>query len=1018
MRFRSQFYACILVFFVLLFPLTSVYAQLDTEYWMPPVWLPSDSGPSGFGGQFAPTELVISTAYETAEVTVSLSDGTLVSNGTARRGEPLIVDLSDDTDAPEDVLGMTYEANTAESNKGLRITSDVPVQVVYRNTSSLTQNLSPLKGVRALGTDFWVGSQTRVSDLKYGKDDIHFVSVMATEDNTEVTFVSPDPAGSFAVDGGFVPTVTVTLNKNQTYLVRNSNNDTPTNNTAFDDGRVVIVGDNRTKNLAGTHVTSSKPVAVMGGGQHLLYEGMMGDNADSGIDQIVPITSGIYDMIGTQYVLVRGGTQLEQTDDGSGGIVNDPDDSTDYAIIIATEDGTTVRVDGVDQSVTLNTGDIYEFILAGGREALGTPFYVETSKTAYLYHVSGLQLHELGMSVVPTIDCAGSQYIAFNRFNNANATIDYDNTVNIIAPTSAFGSMVINGQEYATYLNDPVADRRFNGLRDVAPGPDGESWSTATFNYPPDDSSTLEITADDFFHVGVVVGGTEGGTYGYLSNFARNVDVLDPDLLPLRVPTPIYTVGTVAQGDSISECLQLRSCGTEHQIDSIRLSDNTGRAYPQADIGQPEDTCLWYVAKPDYVGNDTIRVYVSNDLGLPGEIQLVFRVVARPEAVADTFAVAPNDVVSGNVLDNDLNIEAGEEAELSTDVSQGSVTLNPDGTFTYRPAPDFVGTDSLVYQVCDNLDASFCSVATVYFVVSEAGAISAENNTYTLDRNTTYDDDLAANVNDPSGQGVVFTTTPVSGPENGTITLNTDGTFTYTPNENFFGRDSVRYEVCVQNNPTQCVQATAFFLVVIPDDDDIDSDGDSIPDVIEVGDDQLDPDDTDDDGTPDYLDPDSDDDTIPDVVEVLDDPRNPVDTDNDGTPDYLDTNSDDDPLPDIDEAGPDPNNPQDTDGDGLPDYRDPDQAIRVYEGFSPGGTNPTWVIDGIGAFPNNRVEVFNRWGNKVYEIDGYNNTDRVWRGNANVSSFGDNEVPDGTYFYLIDLGQGDKPRTGYVVVNR
>ena len=214
------------------------------------------------------------------------------------------------------------------------------------------------------------------------------------------------------------------------------------------------------------------------------------------------------------------------------------------------------------------------------------------------------------------------------------------------------------------------------------------------------------------------------------------------------------------------------------------------------------------------------------------------------------------------------------------------------------------------------------------------------------------------------------------------------------------------------------MQATAFFLVIIPDDDDTDSDEDGIPDIIEVGDDQLDPKDTDDDGIPDYLDPDSDNDTIPDVVEVLDDPTNPVDTDNDGVPDYLDTNSDNDPLPDIDEAGPDPNNPQDTDNDGLPDYRDPDQAIKVYEGFSPGGVNPTWIIDGITGFPNNQITVFNRWGNKVYEVNGYNNADRVWRGNANVSSFGDNEVPDGTYFYIIDLGDGSKPRTGYVIVNR
>lgn len=1020
MRFSAYFYTFLLSIFACCLFLTPAHAQLDTEYWMPPLWLPLSEGADDdvqLGGQFAPTELVITTAYENANVTVIRSDGFVVAEGVAERANPLIVELSED--AP-DVIGMTYQANTAEGDKGLRITSDTPIQVVHRNKSRFTQSLSPLKGTRALGTTFWVGSQTRVSDLKYGKDDIHFVSVMATEDDTEVVLRAP--GDYFATDMGFINELTVTLNKNETYLVRNSNDATPTTEIFTD--RTVVVGDNDTRNLAGTQVTADKPIAVMGGGQHLLFEGDPSnpnfnrrENADAGIDQIVPVTSDIYDMIGSQYIVVRGGTQLDPD------AAPDAADETDYVIIIATQDGTTVSINGTPQSVTLNTGERYEYSLPGGRDALGTPFFIDMNQPAYVYHVSGLKLHELGMSVVPTVDCAGSQYVAFNRFNNENVTTDYDNTVNIIAPTETFTSMQINEQPYEVYLNEAGTDRRFGGLREVL-SPTDQSWSTATFNYPATDAPNLRITADGFFHVGVVVGGEDGGTYGYLSDFARNVDVLDPsfldaDLDGLRVPTTIYTVGEVAQGDSLSECLVLSSCSNDHKIDSIR-SENTARAYRQAEVGQPQDTCLWYVAPTDYVGNDTITVFVSNnfDPAVPGQVQLVYEVVARPIAVADTFTVAPGDSVSGNVLANDLNVEDDETAELVTDVTQGSVTLNPDGSFTYVPNPDFVGTDSLGYQVCDNRDPTFCSEATVLFSVVGDGEITATDSTYTLDRNTSLGDDLSANVTDPTGRGVVFTATPVSGPGNGTFELNPDGTFTYTPAADFFGRDSVVYEVCARTNPEQCVQATAYFLVVIPEDDPTDSDDDGIPDVDEVGDDPENPTDSDDDGTPDYLDTDSDNDTIPDAVEVLDDPDNPVDTDNDGTPDYLDTNSDDDPLSDEEEAGPDPSNPQDTDDDGLPDYRDPDQTLTIYEGFSPGGVNPTWEIDGIRAFPNNNVKVYNRWGNIVYEVDGYDNADRVWRGNANVSSFGDNEVPDGTYFYIIDLGEGDPPRTGYVVVNR
>ena len=101
-------------------------------------------------------------------------------------------------------------------------------------------------------------------------------------------------------------------------------------------------------------------------------------------------------------------------------------------------------------------------------------------------------------------------------------------------------------------------------------------------------------------------------------------------------------------------------------------------------------------------------------------------------------------------------------------------------------------------------------------------------------------------------------------------------------------------------------------------DETTDSDGDGIPDSVEMGADSANPPDTDKDGTPDYLDKDSDGDGIPDSVEAGDDPLNPRDTDKDGTPDYLDKDSDGDGIPDSEEGT------KDSDGDGIPDYMDSD----------------------------------------------------------------------------------------------
>lgn len=104
----------------------------------------------------------------------------------------------------------------------------------------------------------------------------------------------------------------------------------------------------------------------------------------------------------------------------------------------------------------------------------------------------------------------------------------------------------------------------------------------------------------------------------------------------------------------------------------------------------------------------------------------------------------------------------------------------------------------------------------------------------------------------------------------------------------------------------------------------------------------------------DEVDPDmdSDGDGIPDIVELgpggYDDPR---DTNGDGVPDYLDLDSDGDGIPDAIEAGPDPRNPIDTDGDGIPDYRDLDSdgdgirdGVEMLGGCSSGGTG--WPLVG------------------------------------------------------------------------
>jgi len=77
--------------------------------------------------------------------------------------------------------------------------------------------------------------------------------------------------------------------------------------------------------------------------------------------------------------------------------------------------------------------------------------------------------------------------------------------------------------------------------------------------------------------------------------------------------------------------------------------------------------------------------------------------------------------------------------------------------------------------------------------------------------------------------------------------------------------------------------------------------------------------------------------------------------------------------------------------------------------------NDIFRIDCITRFPNNNVKIFNRSGVLVYEADGYDNGDVSFKGVGEKGLYmTGKDLPTGTYFYIIDKGDGSKPKTGYL----
>ncbi len=85
-------------------------------------------------------------------------------------------------------------------------------------------------------------------------------------------------------------------------------------------------------------------------------------------------------------------------------------------------------------------------------------------------------------------------------------------------------------------------------------------------------------------------------------------------------------------------------------------------------------------------------------------------------------------------------------------------------------------------------------------------------------------------------------------------------------------------------------------------------------------------------------------------------------------------------------------------------------GLVIYDAFSPDGNdkNEVWNIGNAGSFPNIKVKIFNLWGKMVFSSNGYGTP---WDG-----TFNGNDLPAGTYYYMIDPGDGSEVITGDVSI--
>ncbi|MCB0561862.1 MAG: cadherin-like domain-containing protein, partial [Phaeodactylibacter sp.] len=228
-----------------------------------------------------------------------------------------------------------------------------------------------------------------------------------------------------------------------------------------------------------------------------------------------------------------------------------------------------------------------------------------------------------------------------------------------------------------------------------------------------------------------------------------------------------------------------------------------------------------------------------------------------PVANDDTNTTEKDITVSGNVLPNDSDPDGDpitvtsalvdsdgdglvdEPLTLSTPtpvygtdpegdlVLAGVITLNPDGSYTFDPEPDFTGNVPADYTISDPDGLMDSATLTITVAEDLGNATYANDDANVGPQDVVQTGNVLANDNDPEGDnqavtgatdsngGTVTVGVAATLPSGGTLTANADGSYTYTPAPGFVGTEVVEYAIADDGTPAAKDVAT-LYLTTLP----------------------------------------------------------------------------------------------------------------------------------------------------------------------------------------------------------
>jgi len=479
-----------LLLFLLIKSMVYVHAQLSTKHYLPPIYANNERATANVGS----SSLYLSTPVDSI-FTVSIYVG-------ASKKPFKQVNISSKT--PKGILlGKTNQKNPNIAvgegllNKklekyGYRLEADIPFFASIRCQAGAQGIAISSKGQSALGTDFRAGHML-ISPIKASSKDegltlenrSHFISIMATENNTKITLSNIKkgviyrglPTSGKSEKSKTTATHSITLNKFEVYVLAN----------IFSDFHF---GDEN--NSFGTSITSSKPIAVNIGS--VLANSPAGRGNDNGADQIVPV-----DKLGKEYVLLRGQ-----------GV-----DNIERPVVVATKNGTKIKLNGEEVSQILNDGDY--FVTNGDYNEHGN-LHISANEDIYVYQtMAGAKSPPTcGLNFIPPLnECSKANKISIPYIHALKGSA----TINIV--TKEHTEVEISDEE-----TGKVLETLYNSKSNVS-DPTKSGWVTLQYR-APEEVNHLKVISDDAITVAMTNNYKAYGAASYYSGFTAP-PVIAPD---------------------------------------------------------------------------------------------------------------------------------------------------------------------------------------------------------------------------------------------------------------------------------------------------------------------------------------------------------------------------------------------------------------------------------------------------------------------------------------------------------